>query len=165
MKNLPYIIIVCLSVIAFIPSRCFDRYNSPDGIQRDTVEVIRIDTLRDTVPVPVYEKIIDSFIISVPIPAPIPGDTVRDTVAVYLPITQKVYRDSLYAAYVSGYRAKLDSIEVYGRTRDVTIRETPIRETPKRKRWGLGLQVGYGMAGNKASPYVGVGVSYNLFEW
>lgn len=160
MKNLPYIIILLLSVLAFIPSRCFDRRDTTTDIRRDTVEVIRVDTFRDTVPVPVYEKIIDSFPIRVPVPIPIPGDTVRDTVLIYLPITQKVYRDSLYTAYVSGYRAKLDSIEVYGRTRDITI-----RETPRRKRWGLGLQVGYGTAGNKASPFVGVGVSYNLFEW
>lgn len=162
MKNLPYIIILLLSVLAFIPSRCFDRRDTTTDIRRDTVEVIRVDTFRDTVPVPVYEKTIDSFPIRVPILVPVPGDTVRDTVAIYLPITQKVYRDSLYTAYVSGYRAKLDSIEVYGRTRDITIRETPRR---KRLGLGLGLQVGYGMAGNKASPFVGVGVSYNLFEW
>lgn len=160
MKNLPYIIIVCLCVLAVIPSRCFDHRDMADDIRRDTVEVIRIDTFRDTLPIPVYEKIIDSFPVRVPVPVSVPGDTVRDTVAIYLPITQKVYHDSLYTAYVSGYRAKLDSIEVYGRTRDITI-----RETPRRKRWGLGVQVGYGMAGNKASPFVGLGVSYNLFEW
>lgn len=159
-KYVPYIIIALLVALAVIPSCCFDRRDSPDGIRRDTVEVIRVDTFRDTVPAPVYEKIIDSFLIRVPVPVPIPGDTVRDTVPIYLPITQKVYRDSLYTAYVSGYRAKLDSIEVYGRTRDITI-----RETPRRKRFGLGLQVGYGMVGSKASPFVGVGVSYNLFEW
>lgn len=157
MKNLPYIIIACLCVLVFIPSRCFDRDASGD-IRRDTAETVRVDTFRDTVPVPVYERLVDSIPVKVYIP--VPGDTIRDTTVIYLPITQKVYRDSLYTAYVSGYRAKLDSIEVYGRTRTVTI-----RETPGRKRFGLGLQVGYGMAGNKVSPFVGVGVSYNLFEW
>lgn len=157
MKKLPYIIIACLCVLAFIPSRCFDR-GAPGDIRRDTIETVRVDTFRDTVPVPVYERLVDSIPVKVYIP--VPGDTIRDTTVIYLPITQKVYRDSLYTAYVSGYRAKLDSIEVYGRTRTVTI-----RETPGRKRFGLGLQVGYGMAGNKASPFVGVGVSYNLFEW
>ncbi|WP_334312433.1 DUF6808 domain-containing protein, partial [Bacteroides uniformis] len=33
---------------------------------------------------------------------------------------------------------------------------------PKRKRWGLGLQVGYGYPGGF---YVGAGVSWNLFIW
>lgn len=159
-KYIPYIIVALLIALAVIPSRCFDRRESADGIRRNTVEVVRVDTFRDTVPVPVYERVVDSFTVRVPMPVPVPGDTVRDTTVIYLPITQKVYRDSLYTAYVSGYRAKLDSIEVYGRTRTITV-----RETPRRKRWGLGLQVGYGMAGNKANPYVGVGVNYNLFEW
>ena len=61
---------------------------------------------------------------------------------------------------MSGYRAKLDSIEVYNKTRTMFA-----RERAKRKQFGLGVQVGYGFSGNKASPYVGVGVSYNLWEW
>lgn len=157
-KYVPYIIIAALIALAIIPSRCFDRRQSTDGIRRDTVTTVRVDTFRDTVPVPVYERVVDSFPVIVRIP--VSGDTIRDTTIIYLPITQKVYRDSLYTAYVSGYRARLDSIEVYSRTRTVTI-----RETPKRKRWGLGVQVGYGATGNKTSSYVGVGVSYNLFEW
>ena len=62
--------------------------------------------------------------------------------------------------YVSGYRAKLDSIEVYSKTRTVFV-----RERAKRKRFGLGVQAGYGFSGNKVSPYVGVGVSYSFWEW
>ena len=123
-------------------------------VVRDTIITNRIDTVRDTIPVPVYESVVDSF----PFVVPVPSDTVRDTV--YLPITQKIYKDSLYTAYVSGYRAKLDSIEVYSKTRAMFI-----RERAKRKRFGLGVQAGYGFSGNKASLYVGVGVSYNLWEW
>ncbi|EYE43691.1 hypothetical protein M138_3080 [Bacteroides fragilis str. S23L17] len=77
-----------------------------------------------------------------------------------MPITQKTYKGSLYTAYVSGYRAKLDSIEVYSKTRTMFV-----RGRVKRKRFGLGVQAGYGITGNKLSPYVGVGVSYNLFAW
>ena len=107
-------------------------------------------------PVPVYESVVDSFPFVVPVP--VPGDTVRDTL--HLPITQKIYKDSLYTAYVSGYRAKLDSIEVYSKTRTVFV-----RERVKRKRFGLGVQAGYGFSGNKLTPYVGVGVSYSFWEW
>ena len=126
----------------------------PGEVVRDTIITNRIDTIRDTVPVPVYESVVDSF----PFVVPVPSDTVRDTV--YLPITQKIYKDSLYTAYVSGYRAKLDSIEVYSKTRTVFV-----RERAKRKRFGLGVQAGYGFSGNKVSPYVGVGVSYSFWEW
>ena len=33
---------------------------------------------------------------------------------------------------------------------------------PKKKRWGLGLQVGYDYIGE---GYVGIGISYNIFQW
>lgn len=150
MKYLPYIIIAVL--ILFIVFRSARVERVPGEVVRDTIITNRIDTVRDTIPVPVYESVVDSF------PFAVPGDTVRDTV--YLPITQKIYKDSLYTAYVSGYRAKLDSIEVYSKTRTMFV-----REQAKRKRFGLGVQAGYGFSGNKVSPYVGVGVSYNLFEW
>ena len=154
MKYLLYIIIVVLILfIVFRPARV---ERVPGEVVRDTIITNRIDTVRDTIPVPVYESVVDSFPFVVPVP--VPGDTVRDTV--YLPITQKIYKDSLYTAYVSGYRAKLDSIEVYSKTRTMFI-----RERVKRKRFGLGMQAGYGFSGNKASPYIGVGVSYNLWEW
>ena len=125
MKYLPYIVIAVLILfIVFRPARV---EHAPGGVIRDTIITNRIDTVRDTV---------------------------------YLPITQKIYKDSLYTAYVSGYRAKLDSIEVYSKTRTVFV-----RERAKRKRFGLGVQAGYGFSGNKVSPYVGVGVSCNLWEW
>ena len=152
MKNLPYIIIIAL--ILFIVFRPAKVEHVPGEVLRDTIVINRIDTIRDTVPVPVYESVVDSF----PFAVPVPGDTVRDTV--YLPITQKIYKDSFYTAYVSGYRAKLDSIEVYSKMQTVFV-----RERAKRKRFGLGVQAGYGLSGNKASPYVGVGVSCNLWEW
>lgn len=152
MKNLPYIIIIAL--ILFIVFRPAKVEHVPGEVLRDTIVINRIDTIRDTVPVPVYESVVDSF----PFAVPVPGDTVRDTV--YLPITQKIYKDSFYTAYVSGYRAKLDSIEVYSKTRTMFV-----RERAKRKRFGLGVQAGYGFSGNKATPYVGVGVSCNLWEW
>lgn len=154
MKYLPYIIIVVL--ILFIEFRPARVEHVSGEVVRDTIITNRIDTIRDTVPVSVYESVVDSFPFVVPVP--VPGDTVRDTV--YLPITQKIYKDSLYTAYVSGYRAKLDSIEVYSKTRTMFI-----RERAKRKRFGLGVQAGYGFSGNKATPYVGIGVSYNLWEW
>ena len=154
MKYLPYIVIAVL--ILFIVFHLCRAEHVPGEVVRDTIITNHVDTVRDTVPIPVYESVVDSFPFVVPVP--VPGDTVRDTV--YLPITQKIYKDSLYTAYVSGYRAKLDSIEVYSKTRTVFV-----GERVKRKRFGLGVQAGYGFSGNKASPYIGVGVSCNLFEW
>lgn len=83
-----------------------------------------------------------------------------DSAAVVIPITQKVYEDSTYKAWVSGYEPQLDSIFVYQKTQVIN---NYIREKPKR--WGIGLQIGYGCIGKELHPYIGIGVNYNIFRW
>ncbi len=80
-----------------------------------------------------------------------------DSAEVVIPITQKVYGDSTYKAYVSGYMPSLDSLVFYPQT--VTINN---RFKPPNKRWGLGIQVGYSVP---HGLYAGVGISYNLITW
>ena len=82
-----------------------------------------------------------------------------DSVEVELPITQKVYGDSTYRAWVSGYRPSLDSIEVYRKT--ITIERTLVQ---KPKRWSIGMTggYGYGLLHGRPDVFVGVGVSYRL---
>ena len=76
MKYLPYIVIAVLILfIVFRPARV---ESVPGEVVRDTIITNRIDTVRDTIPVPVYESVVDSFPFVVPVP--VPGDTVRDTV-------------------------------------------------------------------------------------
>ena len=91
-------------------------------------------------------------------------DTIcTDSVSVKIPITQKRYEDSTYTAWVSGYHPTLDSILVYPRHEVITITNT-IRQKPKR--WGVGLNVGYGITPkHDMQPYIGVGVQYNLFSF
>lgn len=86
-------------------------------------------------------------------------DTVRavDTVEVSLPIVQKVYRDTNYTAWVSGYEPRLDSISVRHRT----IIET--RTVRERGRWGVGLGVGLGVGSRGPGVGVGFGVFYKLW--
>lgn len=88
-----------------------------------------------------------------------------DSADVVVPITQTVYEDSTYTAYVSGYRASLDSL-IFRMPREVTTITNTHYQKPKR--WSIGIQVGYGMTLKgtpQFSPYVGIGVSYNLFSF
>lgn len=89
------------------------------------------------------------------------GDTiyVGDTV---LPVEQKVYADSNYTAYVSGYRPRLDSVFVYPTTTTITNDVYHTITKMNNRRWGLGLQAGYGYPGGW---YIGIGVSYYLWRW
>lgn len=86
-----------------------------------------------------------------------------DSAEVVIPITQKVYRDSTYTAYVSGYRASLDSLFVYPRQEIITL-----RPPSKPRRWSIGIQAGYGMTLKgtpQFTPYIGIGIQYNLFNF
>ena len=88
-----------------------------------------------------------------------------DSAEVIVPITQTVYEDSTYTAYVSGYRASLDSL-IFRMPREVTTITNTHYQKPKR--WSIGIQVGYGMTLKgtpQFAPYVGIGVSYNLFSF
>lgn len=96
----------------------------------------------------------DDDILSVNIP---------DSAEVTIPITQKIYETELYKAYVSGYRPSLDSLLIFQQTQIIHI-----KDNPKPKRWGIGIQVGYGVTMSRTpqfSPYIGVGISYNLFNF
>lgn len=92
----------------------------------------------------------------------------RDTVTqyVYLPREQKYYEeeDGKLRLWVSGYDPRLDRYEVDWTT--TTITET---HRQRQRRWGIGLQAGYGatVSGGTVSfaPFFGVGVSYDLFSW
>lgn len=129
-------------------------------------KIVQTDTLRirDTLfverPVPVEVRVVDTMLVAV-------TDTIRlsDTVYLRLPREIKQYEDSLYRAQVSGYRPALDWIEVYPQTEVVT---RTIFVDP-RKRWGLGLQAGFGAYASggqvRLAPYVGVGISYDILRW
>lgn len=78
----------------------------------------------------------------------------NDSIDVELPITQKVYEDSLYRAWVSGFDAKLDSIQMYQPTRYITI---TTKEKPSR--WSWGIQAGMGITPKGLQPYIGLGAT------
>ena len=130
---------------------------------------VKVDTLfvYDTIFIekPVIKKveIIDTLRLPVPI-----TDTLmlHDTVFVHLPIEQRQYSDPRYTAWVSGYRPQLDSIQIYQRSEYIT---KEVNAITKSKRWGIGLQAGYGVALHNGqlfpAPYIGVGLSYSIFSW
>lgn len=126
----------------------------------DTVTIVKTDTVKVDSPVPVHHYIKErdtAFIVLTDVKV----DTVKELV--FLPREYMVYKDSTYRAVVSGVQPRLDSIEVYQRNTVQTVTKT-IR-VPDRKRWGLGVQAGYGYDGKRLTPYVGIGVQYDILRW
>ena len=98
----------------------------------------------------------------------ISSDNIPDSIAVDIPITQKVYEDSMYRAYVSGYRPSLDSLIIFPRHDITTVTNGYTYPKSRQKRWGIGIHVGYGMTMGRTpqfTPYIGFGISYNLITF
>lgn len=138
---------------------------------RDTSKmVVRTDTLHDTVtvrePVFVTERAVRTDTVWLPVVRTrtdtvlLTSDVPKESVRAVVPITQKVYADSTYKAWVSGYNPRLDSIQVYRQTVVTTKTETVVRK----RRIGIGVQAGYGYGFRYGGiePYVGLGVSWNF---
>lgn len=81
-----------------------------------------------------------------------------DSATVELPITQSVWTDSTYTAYISGYRARLDSIYICR----PTIERTVTRQA-KPRHWGLSAGAGVSVTpSGRIEPAVFVGVTYTF---
>jgi hypothetical protein len=93
---------------------------------------------------------------------------VRDTLYISLPREVKVYEDDRYRAEVSGYMPSLDRMDIYQQTQIVEKEVVRNIEVKKRTRWGIGITAGYGVTIGREptfSPYVGVGINYNIMSW
>lgn len=128
-------------------------------VKSDTVTLIKVDTvvINKPVPVRVFEKRTDTLTIY----------RNGDTLLVPVPIRQYAFRDSLYALDVSGFNVSVDRLEVYPRTVYKTITTNTERTVRENRRWGFGIQAGYGydFGSKKMTPYVGVGVQYSLWKF
>ena len=100
---------------------------------------------------------------------PVPGkrdtlrDTIRDSIDIPVPIYQKRYEDSLYTAWVSGYRPNLDSIRLYLPEVQTTVTKTIVKPSPLIT-FGIQAGGGYGIINRKPDIYIGVGAQVNLWR-
>lgn len=138
------------------------RYGKSGAIEVSTDTIFITDTIKVRVPVVSEVRDVGLQTYKIKLLGRIESDkdtivvSKTDSIEVALPIEQKVYKDSAYTAWVSGYDSKLDSIKVYKNTRIVN---TIVRED---KRWSVGVQAGIGLTPKGIQPYIGVGVQYNF---
>ena len=160
------ITVLALSVALVSERRSCSDFSIPEITMRTDTVLIRDTVLIDR-PVEACARTIDTILISTALPAH--GDTVRltDTVYMHLPVEQKHYGAPEYDAWVSGYRPSLDSLRIHTQSARITS-TIPIPATSKPRRWGIGIQVGYGMTAAprpEFHPYIGIGISYNFIRF
>lgn len=120
------------------------------------------DTITQIEPISVERKVVERVLVPV-------VDTMRihDTLKVYLDREQVRWEDSLAVVYASGVGVQVDSVTHH--TSQMVITKEVRVPVVKRTHWGLGVQAGGGVAysGGKvvASPYIGIGINYNIISW
>lgn len=171
MKNLKELGLIAIAIVVTILTMKTCQHFNRHGIVEYTTAVdtcIVYDTVKCFKPVPKDSIVICYVTATLPAVQHIDTVTVFDSIKVEIPITQKEYKDSTYHAFVSGYVPSLDSIIVYPKTIYVNSTTTN-KYIPKTKRWGIGLQAGYGAYTTNnivhTAPYIGIGISYNIFSW
>ena len=89
--------------------------------------------------------------------------TVPSVSQIALPVEQKRYDDSLYTAWVSGFRPNLDSILIHQREITTTVTKTIVKPAP---RLSVGIQAGagYGIINRQPDIYIGIGAQWRIWQ-
>ena len=166
MKGWQYILtgvgIAVAVLIGFLIGQQHPQKSSVEPIKEKVDTLLIFDTITLTKPVFVEKIQLDSVYMPV-------TDTLwkHDTLYVYLEREQIQWQDSLCRVYASGINPQVDSVTHFVQETIVT-REISVPVKVK-SRWGVGIQVGYGAGVNGKqvylTPYVGVGISYNILSW
>ena len=155
-KYITLFIIACAIVV------CYYLTPTKDRLYRTKIKTVhKTDTTYQTItkvvylPQPKYIRTIrlDTIVIS---------KKEKDDTIITIPIEQKVYTDSFYTAYISGYKPTLDSIGLHLPKTIITNTTTTTITKIKPFTFGFTASVGYGIISKKIEPFIGVGVSLNL---
>ena len=166
MKGWQYILtgvgIAVAVLIGFLIGQQHPQKSPVEPIKEKVDTLLIFDTITLTKPIFVEKIQLDSVYMPV-------TDTLwkHDTLYVYLEREQIQWQDSLCRVYASGINPQVDSVTHFVQETIIT-REIPVPVKVK-SRWGLGINVGYGAGVNGKqvylTPYVGVGISYNILSW
>lgn len=157
-------VLLVLAVASFIIGRFFIK-DRQELIKTDTVTVVKIQEVHDTLPPLQTETIIKYVKINGKNDTVFVGKDSLQVDSMVLPVVQRVYTDdSTYRAYVSGVRVgeypKMDSIAVRQRLIERTITNTIVRK--QHWRFGVGVNAGVSMITGKPDMTAGFFAGYTF---
>ena len=142
------------------------KHEKTEPISADTVVLTHIDTFFIDKPTEIVRYITrHDTIFETDTAIKIVSDSVSGQSAAIIPIESVIYQDTTktakYTAYLSGYKAALDSIEINCLQTETIITKIEREKAPK---IGVGVQLGVGVSAQGiAAPYLGIGIQYRLF--
>lgn len=86
-----------------------------------------------------------------------------DSATVEIPIEQRHYAGENYEAWVSGYRANLDSLRVFPETQIITASTMVTKK--KNNRWGLSIGAGMVATPTRVEPGIFIGATYTFLAF
>lgn len=165
MKTGPFIVATMVCFAAFFAAGFFTgqkraKSHATGQVKTDTVTCIIRDTILHERPRFVTNTVIRTDTVRLALVDNSHTTFIIDSTDVQLPITRKVYQDSTYRAIVSGFNPRLDSIWIYGTTKEITITKTV---TAPQKKWSFGAALGPSVLVTPAGDVKGgIGVTAGL---
>ena len=152
------LILACVFLFGFIIGQKHSQKLPVEPIKVKVDTLVIHDTTMSYRPIYVDRVKLDSVLVPV-----LDTMMIHDTTFVYLEREKVTWRDSLCEVYASGIMASVDSVRHFQEYKYITI-ETQVPVKVK-SHWGLGVNAGYGVGKGGLTPYVGIGISYNLLSW
>ena len=152
------LILACVFLFGFIIGQKHPQKSPVEPIKTKVDTLVIRDTIMSYKSIYMDRVKLDSVLVPV-----VDSVKIHDTAFVYLEREKITWRDSLCEVYASGIMASVDSVRHFQEYKYITI-ETQVPVKVK-SHWGLGVNAGYGVGKGGFTPYIGVGISYNLLSW
>lgn len=152
------LILACVFLFGFIIGQKHPQKSPVEPIKTKVDTLVIRDTMMCYKPIYVDRVKLDSVLVPV-----LDTMMIHDTTFVYLEREKVTWRDSLCEVYASGIMTSVDSVRHFQEDKYITI-ETQVPVKVK-SHWGLCVNAGYGVGKGGFTPYIGVGISYNLLSW
>lgn len=157
-KVMTFLCVILLILIGILIGQKYRQKTPVEPTETKVDTLVIRDTIMQYKPIFVDKIKVDSVLIPV-------KDTIviRDSVYIYMDREKITWRDSLCEVYASGIMPQVDSVRHFREYQYVTIETAkPVKE---KSHWGLGINAGYGVGQGGLTPYIGIGVSYNILSW
>ena len=152
------LILACVFLFGFIIGQKHPQKSPVEPIKTKVDTLVIRDTMMCYKPIYVDRVKLDSVLVPV-----LDTMMIHDTTFVYLEREKITWRDSLCEVYASGIMPSVDSVRHFQEYKYFTIeKQVPVKV---KTHWGLGVNAGYGVGKGGFTPYIGVGISYNLLSW